>query len=90
MQEWTFVETIKEGGIAVFPHVTNMQDGTFRPEVAYSKGPGSDIIFGVPLAAKAAAEFVAVQAAVLATLSDPELLWSEVSRLVAAVAAAIC
>ena len=73
---------IERGGLVLVPRVTDMRNGLYRPEVAWSKGKSSDIIFGEtfdnPLRASICAD-VAASAAV-ASAVGAERLWSETAR----------
>ena len=40
------VNRIYQNGLVLVPHVTDMRNGMFRPEVAWSKGSSSNIVFG--------------------------------------------
>lgn len=40
------VRTIQRNGLLLIPRVTDMRNGSYRPEVVYSNGRHSDIFFG--------------------------------------------
>ena len=77
---------IRKADLLLIPRVTDMRNGLFRPEVAFSKGRASDIVFGGLHENKERAALPAWQAAMLATLSTAgaTALWDETSRSIAA------
>ena len=73
---------IEDGGLLIIPRVTDMRNGLFRPEVCWSKGRASDIIFGECFSMRLRAQICASQAArlVLMTQKGADELWRETSR----------
>lgn len=78
------VKAIEKGGLLIIPRVTDMRNGFFRPEVAFSKGRASDIIFGECFENRMRAQLLATLSANAAIASAPamETFWSEMSRAV--------
>ena len=76
------MKTIASGGLLLAPHVTDMRNGFFRPEVAYSKGRGSGILFGElhtsPFRCASIAEHAAL--AVIMTYANQSDVWDECAR----------
>lgn len=79
------VKRIEKGGLVILPHVTEMRNGLFRPEIAWSKGKATDIIFGEIVTTRLRAELNCWQAAVLATMSAAATanVWEETERSIA-------
>ena len=76
---------IEHGGLVLVPRVTDMRNGSFRPEVAWSKGRTSDIIFGDThtsmIRCMAIAEIAA--SASMTTGADLNAAWEECARALA-------
>jgi len=79
------VSLIRKGGVVLAPHVTDMRNGLFRAEVAYSKGKATDVfvgeVYGNRLRAQITAEVAA--SAALMTAAGVESVWREVARALA-------
>ena len=76
------MKAISRGGLLLAPHVTDMRNGLFRPEVAYSKGKGSGILFGELHNSPIRCAIIAEQAAVAAmmTYTNQVGMWDECAR----------
>jgi hypothetical protein len=78
---------IERGGLLLIPRVTDMRNGLFRPEVAWSKGRASDIVFGDLFECRARAETVAIQSLMVSIAcgaAEVDRLWNECARGLAA------
>lgn len=78
------MQTIRKGQLILIPRVTDMRNGMFRPEVVFSKGRASDIVFGDLYDCRMRAELLADMAARSAIMNMTQLssLWSEIQRAV--------
>jgi len=74
-----------DSGVVLAPHVTNMRNGLFRPEVAFSKGKATNIFFGGSYNNQRLAQFTADVAAgaALMTAAGAEAVWCDVARALA-------
>lgn len=78
------MHTIRKGQLILIPRVTDMRNGMFRPEVVFSKGRASDIVFGELYDCRMRAELLADMAARSAIMNMTQLtgLWCEIQRAV--------
>jgi hypothetical protein len=76
------VQTIERGGLLIIPRVTNMQNGFFRPEVVYSNGKHSDIVFGDLHLSRVRCASIAEHAALAAAMMSKNMggAWDECAR----------
>ena len=81
------MRAIERGGLLLIPRVTNMRNGLFRPEVVWSKGRASDIVFGDLFECRARAEAVSIQSLMVSIANgaaEVDRLWNECARGLAA------
>ena len=71
--------------VVVASHVTDMRNGFFRPEVAFSKGKATDIFFGGLYDCRERASITAQEAATwaLASMGASAALMADIERAVA-------
>lgn len=76
------MQAIERKGLLMIPRVTDMQNGFFRPEVIWSRGKASDIVFGELHISRARCAAIAEHAALAAVMMSQKMTgaWDECSR----------